>query len=146
VYSAATIQWIPEEIGFSRSFDLLKSGGTLAMMLIKGDYKTPNEALYNKIQEVYAEFFRPEVPYTQKFTYHNAVNYGFVHFERREYHSEREYSADDYISYLGTHCDHIVLTEPEKSKFYTGVRAAILNAGNKIVFNDTIILYLAQKP
>lgn len=32
IYSAATIQWIPEEIAFSKAFDLLKPGGTLAMM------------------------------------------------------------------------------------------------------------------
>jgi ubiquinone/menaquinone biosynthesis C-methylase UbiE len=146
VYSAATIQWIPEKIGFSRAFDLLKSGGTFAMMLIKGDYKTPNEPLYNKIQEVYAEYFRPETPYTQKLAYSNVVNYGFVDFECLEYYSKREFDADDYISYLGTHCDHIVLKEPYKSKFYAGIRDAILKAGNKIVFNDTIILYLARKP
>lgn len=35
VYSAATIQWIPEAIGFSKTFDLLKSGETFAMMLTK---------------------------------------------------------------------------------------------------------------
>ncbi|HCW79969.1 MAG TPA: hypothetical protein DG942_02550 [Ruminococcaceae bacterium] len=57
-----------------------------------------------------------------------------------------EHLADDYISYLGTHCDHIVLKEPYKSKFYTGVRDAILEAGNKIILNDTIVLYLARKP
>ena len=46
VYSAATIQWIPEPIAFSKSFELLKSGGYLAMMTLHGDYKTPNETLY----------------------------------------------------------------------------------------------------
>ena len=146
VYSAAAIQWIPEKIGFSRAFDLLKSGGTFAMMLIKGDYKTPNEALYDKIQKVYDEYFRPETPYTQKLTYSNVVNYGFVDFESRKYYSKREFNADDYVSYLGTHCDHIVLKEPYKSKFYAGVKDAVLKAGNKIVFNDTIVLYLARKP
>ena len=146
VYSAATIQWIPEKIGFSRAFDLLKSGGTFAMMLTKGDYKTPNEALYNAIEEVYDQYFRPETPYTQKLVYENVVNYGFVGLERREYYSKREFNADDYVSYLGTHCDHIVLKEPYKSKFYAGIRDAVLKAGNKIVFNDTIVLYLTRKP
>ena len=51
IYSAATIQWIPEEIAFPKTFDLLKPGGTLAMMLTKGDYKTPNEELFNKNSE-----------------------------------------------------------------------------------------------
>ena len=146
VYSAATIQWIPEQVGFSRAFDLLKSGGTFAMMLTKSDSRTPNEALYHKIEEVYDEYFRPETSYTQKLAYNNVVNYGFIDFECREYPSKREFNADDYVSYLGTHCDHIVLKEPYRSKFYGGIRDAILEAGNKIVLNDTIVLYLARKP
>ena len=146
VYSAATIQWIPEKIGFPKVFDLLKSGGTFAMMMTKSDYKSPNEALYNKIQEVYDKYFHPETLYSQKLIYSNAVNYGFIDFERREYSSRRELNADDYISYIGTHCDHITLKEPYKSKFYAGIRDAVLEAGNKIVIDDTIILYLARKP
>jgi len=49
IYSAATIQWIPEDIAFRKTFDLLKPGGVLAMLLTKADYKTSNEKLYNKI-------------------------------------------------------------------------------------------------
>jgi SAM-dependent methyltransferase len=146
VYSAAAIQWIPEKIGFSRAYDILKSGGTFAMMLIKGDYKTPNEVLYNAIQEIYDQYFRPETPYTQKLTYGNVINYGFTDFECREYRSRREFDADDYVSYIGTHSDHIVLKEPYKSKFYAGIKDAIIKYGNKIVFNDTILLYLTRKP
>lgn len=146
IYSAAAIQWIPEQIGFQRSYDLLKSGGTFAMMFLQGDFRTPNEALYNKIEAVYAKYFHPEMPYTQKLAYENVVNYGFVDLERREYHSRREYTADEYVSYLGTHSDHIVLKEPEKSKFYSGIRSAILEDGNRLVFHDTIVLYLAKKP
>lgn len=70
IYSAATIQWIPEEIAFSKTFNLLKPGGTLAMMLTKADYKTPNEDLYRKIQQVYSEYFKPETEYK-----HGAFDY-----------------------------------------------------------------------
>lgn len=146
VYSAAAIQWIPEAIGFSRAFDLLKSGGSFAMLLMKSDYQTPNEALYRRIQEVYAEYFHPETPYRQTVTYENAVNYGFVDFTRKEYHSTREFTAENYIAYIGTHCDHIVLSEPDRAGLYAGIREAIRNAGNKLVFYDTIVLYLARKP
>ncbi len=73
VYSAATIQWIPEEIAFSKTFGMLKPGGTLAMMLTKSDYRTPNEALYQKIQEVYSKYFHPETAYSHgSFAYTNA--------------------------------------------------------------------------
>ena len=33
IYSAATIQWIPEDVAFGKTFELLKPGGVLAMML-----------------------------------------------------------------------------------------------------------------
>lgn len=39
IYSAATIQWIPEEIAFSKTFKLFKPGGTLAMMLTRSVIK-----------------------------------------------------------------------------------------------------------
>ncbi len=147
IYSAATIQWIPEEIAFSKTFDLLKPGGTLAMMLTRGDYKTPNEELYNEIQKVYAAYYKPETKYTHSsFKYTNAPNYGYTNFEKREFYGKREFTADEYVAFSGTHCDHIVIPEPYKSKFFNGLREAVLEAGNKIVFNDTYVLYLAKKP
>jgi len=147
IYSAATIQWIPEEIAFSKTFDLLKPGGTLAMMFTKSDYKTPDEELYNKIQQVYSEYFKPEVEYKLgSFIYTNAPNYGYVDFKKYEFYGKREFTADEYVAFCGTHCDHIVIPEPYKSKFFDGLRETVLKAGNKVVFNDTFILFLAKKP
>lgn len=146
VYSAAAIQWIPEEIGFSKVYDLLKSGGTFAMMMTRTDYKTQNEALYSKIQEVYDKYFHPETEYTCKLAYSDVVNYGFIAFECRNYYKAREFNADDYVSYISTHADHITLREPYRSKFYAGIRDAIMSSGNRITLYDTIVLYLARKP
>lgn len=57
------------------------------------------------------------------------------------------YTAEEYVEYLaGTQVEHITLQEPYKSGFYSGVREAIMNAGNKITLNDTIALYLVKKP
>ena len=117
------------------------------MMLTKGDYRTPNEALYQRIQEVYARYFHPETEYAHgSFAYTNATIYGYVDFEKREYQGERVFTADEYISFCGTHCDHIVIPEPDKSKFFSGLREAVLEAGNRIVFQDTYTLYLTKKP
>lgn len=149
IVSAAAIQWIPEEIAFSKTFRLLKPGGTLAMMLTRGDYRTPDEALYQKIQKVYAEWFRPETEYKDMhppFRYENAPKYGFVGFEKREFIGKRVLTADEYVSYCGTHGDHLVIPEPYKSRFFDGLREAVLEAGNRIVFLDTHVLYLARKP
>ncbi len=46
------------------------------MLLTKADYKTPNEKLYNKIQQVYSAYFKPDIEYKHgSFVYLNAVNY-----------------------------------------------------------------------
>ena len=147
IYSAATIQWIPEDVAFAKTFELLKPGGTLAMMLTRDDYKTPNEDLFNRIQQVHSEYFKPQTEYKHgSFKYTNAPNYGYVDFEKREFYGQREFTADEYVAYCGTHCDHIVIPEPYRSKFFSGLREAVLEAGNKIVFNETFVLFLAKKP
>jgi SAM-dependent methyltransferase len=149
IYSAATIQWIPERIAFRKTFDLLKPGGTLAMMLTRGDYRTPNEALYAEIQKVYDAYYRPVAEYKNMkspFDYSHATEYGFVCFEKREYHGQRVFDADGYVAYCGTHSDHIVIPEPYRTPFFEGLRRCVLDAGDRIVFNDTYVLYLCRKP
>jgi trans-aconitate methyltransferase len=146
VYSAATIQWIPEEIGFPKVYDILKPGGTFAMMMTGTDYKSPNEALYSKIQQVYDKYFLPETEYTCKLNYNNVVNYGFVNLECRHYYKTREYSADEFISWTITQASQLTLPEPYKSEFIAGIREAILSFGDRITLLDDIILYLVRKP
>jgi len=146
VYSAATIQWIPEKIAFSKTYDMLKPDGTFAMFMTVTDYKSANENLYEKIQDVYNEYFKPETPYTQQMEYKNVANYGFVDFECRHYHKIREYNADEFVSWTRIMAPHLTLKEPDKSKFYSGIRGAILSFGDRITLLDDNILYLAKKP
>ena len=147
IYSAATIQWIPEEIAFSKTFELLKPGGILAMMLTRADYKSTNEELYAKIQKLYDRYFKPEMTYTHgAFKYENAPNYGFVDFQRHDFHGRRVMDADEYVSFCGTHCDHIVIPEPYKTPFFEGLRNVVNENGGKVVFEDTYVLYLTRKP
>jgi ubiquinone/menaquinone biosynthesis C-methylase UbiE len=146
VYSAATIQWIPEEIAFPKAYKLLKSGGTLAMMATGTDYQYGNEELYSEIQKVYDQYFRPETAYTCSFNCSNAENYGFTGFECRRYYKTRILNADEFVLWKSIMAPHLTLQEPYKSKFFEGIRNAVLSFDNRIVLNDTIILYLARKP
>ena len=57
VFSAATIQWISEEIAFPKVFSLLRPGGTLAMFMTRTDEKTPNGPLYDAIQRYMTSTF-----------------------------------------------------------------------------------------
>ena len=150
VYAASAFRWIPEKIGYPKAYEILKSGGTFAMFVMRSDLRPgggyTDEPLYSKIQEVYAEYFRPETEYTYSLDYDARDKYGFVDLECREYLKTRECNANDYVSLIGTYSDHVLLQEPYKSKFYEGIREVIVNSGNKITLYDKITMYLARKP
>lgn len=145
VYSAATIQWIPEEIAFPKVYNILKNNGTLAMFMTHTDFKSTNEALYNKIQEVYGNYFKPEAPYSRHLEYNNVINYGFTDFECRHYHKVREYNADEFASWTRIMAPQLTIQEPNKSKFIEGIKDSILSFGNSITLLDDIVLYLVRK-
>lgn len=50
------------------------------------------------------------------------------------------------MAFSGTHCDHLVIPQPYRSKLFEGLYNAVKAAGNRIVFEDTHVLYLAKKP
>ncbi len=147
IYSAATIQWIPEEIAFGKTFSLLRPGGVLAMLLTSSEYRSDNEALYQRIQKLYDTYYQPEIPYTHGgFRYTAAPKYGFDEVEKREYHGKREFTAEEYVAFSGTHCDHIVIPEKIREIFFRELHDAVEDAGGRITFNDTYVLYLTRRP
>lgn len=149
IYSAATIQWIPERVAFPKTLDLLKPGGMLAMMFLIGDYKSSNEELYGNIQKVYDEYYKPEKEYKdmkEPFDYLHATDYGYTDLDRHDFYGKRVFTADEYVQYCGTHSDHMVIPEPYKTKFFEGLRNAVLDAGDRVEFRDTYVLYTVRKP
>ena len=115
-----------------------------AVMLGRGLLRNPG--LAEEMDKVYDEYFVVKQKYTCKMEYKNALNYGFSNLIYKEWKKERVLNAEEFCSYIGTHCDHINLEEPYRSKFYGGIREEILKAGDKITLVDTIPLYLVQKP
>lgn len=147
IYSAATIQWIPEQVAFAKTFELLKPGGTLAMILTSSEYKSDQEKLWEKIQALYDQYYKPDIPYTHGgFRYAAAPEYGYSEVEKYEFKGQRVFTADEYVAFSGTHCDHIVIPEPVRREFFEKLRNVVVEAGNKIVFHDTYVLYLTRKP
>jgi len=144
IYSAAAFQWIPEKIGYPKAFDLLKSGGVLAMF--SGNGGVPDEPQHSQCQEVYQQHFFPEIPYTCKLDYQASDKYGFVELEKRVYHAYREMNADDFVALRFTSSDHLTLQEPHKSNVFEGLRQVVRNNGDYIKLNDVYTLYLARKP
>ncbi len=145
VYSAAAIQWIKEDVAYSKCANMLKDGGYLAMFLTRGDYQSPNPQLYADIQKIYDNYFKPENPYRCKFDYENGTSYGLQYLGRKEFYGRREFTADEYIEYIHTHSDHTAIKEECREAFFEGIRKTIIEHGNHVVFDDTYVLYLYRK-
>lgn len=145
VYSAATIQWIKEDIAYKKCCEILKPDGYLAMFRMIDDLKTPNPKLYDEIQKVYDKHFVARIPYTCKFNYENGENYGLTYVERKVFHGGRSYWADDFVEYIKTHADHITIEDEHKEAFYEGIREAVMNNGNEIKINSMYVLDLYKK-
>jgi len=116
------------------------------MMLTSTDFKSSNEPLYAKIQEAYDNYFHPGTQYTCHLEYENVTKYGFIEFERREYHQTRVYNADEFIAWTMIQAPHLTLREADKMKFVASIQNAIMNFGNQITLHDTVVLYSTKKP
>ena len=145
IYSAATIQWIREDVAYRRCFELLRRGGTLAMFMLSGNYRDTDPALYADIQKVYDACFVSDQPYRQRFNYLGGEAWGLTFLGQRAFPGRREYTADEYLQYIGTHSDHITLNPEYRQRFCDGIREAILRHGNRIAFDDQYLLYLYRK-
>ena len=145
IYSAASIQWIQEDIAYHKCYEILKKGGYLAMFRMLSDYEEPDPELYQEIQQEYDTHYAVEVPYTCKFNYKSGTNYGFTYLGETVFYGERVYTAEEYIEFIKTNADLITIKEESKEPFFGGVRDAIMRHGNKIELKDRFVLDLYQK-
>ena len=115
------------------------------MFMTRSDETSADPELREQINKVYDEHFQVEQEYSCKMNYENVLNYGFEDLTYKEWKFKRILTTEEYINYISTHCAHITLEEPYKTRFYEGIRNAVNNAGGKIVIIDTIPLYLVRK-
>jgi trans-aconitate methyltransferase len=157
MFSGTAFHWISEEIGYPKVYNILKSGGTMALFWNKPGPKSFDDQLHLKMQEVYAKYRGPEEMQKAKIERENPQEryakiistiekYGFVGAECRLFKQVREFTADEYIGLLSTYSDNIALQEPVKTQFLTDIRDVIYSFNNIIKVYDTMELYLSKKP
>lgn len=152
IYSASAFHWIPEETGYPKVFDMLKSGGVFARFANhpykdKGREKT-HQAL-EKIYEVYMPDSMEGSEYDEKSAKERAgiaKKYGFEDICYKLYHRTRTFSAREYTDLLGTYSDHLAIEEETRKTFFAEIEHTINQFGGRITIYDTIDLQLARKP
>lgn len=157
VYSASAFHWIPEDIGYTKVFAMLKSGGVFARFANHPYRDKGNMPLSEEIDRIYAEYYykfhnkKQEVPteYSEEQAIQRAKvaeKYGFADIKYALFHRTRTFSAKEYTTLLGTYSDHIAIEESIRKQFFSEIENAINHHGGSITVYDTIDLQLARKP
>jgi SAM-dependent methyltransferase len=151
IYSASAFHWIPEEIGYPKVFDMLKSGGVFARFANRPYMDKGREELSREIQKLYA-IYLPGAPAPHEYSEEDAKNradiaskYGFTDISYKLYYRTRSFTADEYTELLNTYSDHTALAESIRKEFFSKIRDTINAYGGQITIYDTIDLQLARK-
>ena len=152
IFSASAFHWIPEEIGYPKVYNMLRSGGVFARFANHPYKDKGREQLYQDIQKVYAVYMPGSKPPAAEYSEAQAreraeiaLKYGFTNTSWKVYHRTRTFTAQEYTQLLGTYSDHIAIEENTRKKFFSEIETAINDHGGQLTLYDTIDLDLAQK-
>lgn len=152
IYSASAFHWIPEELGYQKVFNMLKSGGAFARFANHPYGDKGNEKLHEAFQKIYAVYM-PNSQGANEYSEQAAKEradiarkYGFIDICYKLYHRTRTFDAKEYTALLGTYSDHVAIEEQTRKKFFSEIEHAIEEFGGCITIYDTIDLQLARKP
>lgn len=157
VYSASAFHWVPEDIGYSKVYAMLKSGGAFARFANNPYRDKGNPVLSEEIEKLYAIYYYPyysiNIKSEKEYSEEQAVQrariaekYGFVDIRHALFHRTRTFSAKEYVELLGTYSDHIAIEEKIRMEFFSKIEETINHYGGSFTLYDTIDLQLARKP
>lgn len=157
VYSASAFHWVPEDIGYSKVYAMLKSGGAFARFANHPYRDKGNLVLSDEIDKLYSKYYynyygidiKSEKEYSEEQAVRSAQvaeKYGFTDIRHALFYRTRTFSAKEYIELLGTYSDHIAIEETIRTEFFSKIEEAIHQYGGSFTLYDTIDLQLARKP
>lgn len=157
VYSASAFHWVPEDIGYSKVYGMLKSGGAFARFANHPYRDKGNPVLSEEIDKLYTQYYykyygkdiKSDKEYSEEQAMQRAQiakKYGFIDIRHALFYRTRTFSAKEYIELLGTYSDHIAIEEVIRTEFFSKIAEAINQYGGSFTLYDTIDLQLARKP
>jgi SAM-dependent methyltransferase len=148
--SAQAFHWIDPTYGFARAAELLKPGGTLALVWrldrSQGSaFWQATEPIYNTYNpqtssgnlplETKVDLYRQALRTSRQFTGMHEVSKA----------STQRYSGEEYLKLLHTFSDHRAMLEPNKSRFFEAISQVIAQMGEKVSRDYETLVLLAKK-
>lgn len=151
IYSASAFHWIPEELGYTKVYNLLKPGGVFVRFANHPYKDKSQEEMDTEIQKVYSVYMpqsKPSPEFTEEFARERAKiaeKYGFTDIAYKLYKRTRTFTSEQYAELLGTYSDHLALEDNVRNEFFSKVKQVIDEFGGTITLCDTIDLEMGKK-
>ena len=146
--SAQAFHWIDPVYGLARAAELLKAGGTIALVWTldrsQGSaFWQATDPIYNTYNPVdsspkplgSAEIYRQALRTSKEFIGMQEVRKAWT----------RHYTGEAYIKLLHTFSDHRAMPEPNKSRFFEAIAEVIAQMGGEVIRDYETLVLLAKK-
>jgi len=150
VLSAQAFHWIAPQYGLGRAAELLKAGGTIALVWRLD--RSQGSAFWQATEPIY-DTYNPQtssgnLPLEVKVEiYRHALRTSreFVGVHEVRHASTQRYSGEEYMKLLQTFSDYRALPEPNKSRFFEAIGRVIAQMGGEVIRDYETLAVLAKK-
>ena len=152
VYSASAFHEIDQEAGYTKAFELLKTGGWFVRFSNHAMRSIARPNLSAALQKLYSIYLprtgtpRPYKEVQAQKRAEIALKYGFTDISYKRYYQTRTYTTEEFLAYLATDEDHIQMSEAKREAFFNEIRKTLIHYGGTVKLYDTIDLQFAKKP
>jgi SAM-dependent methyltransferase len=148
--AAQAIHWIEPQYGMTRAAELLKPGGTIA--LVGTADRSQASAFWHATQPIYNRYNPvdssahlqrrwPGEAYRQTLR----TSGQFVDLQEVRKSWARRYSGEEYLKLLWTFSDHRAMREPNRSRFFEEIGCVIARMGGEVIRDYETVALLAKK-
>jgi SAM-dependent methyltransferase len=146
--SAQAFHWIEPQYGLARAAELLKTGGTIALVWTLD--RSQGSAFWQATQPIYDTYnpvtssARPQAGHT---TYAEALRASrqFVGVHEVRHGWTKRYSSEEYLKLLWTFSDHRAMLEPNRSRLFEDIGRVIARMGGEVIRDYETLALLAKK-
>jgi SAM-dependent methyltransferase len=146
--SAQAFHWIRPDYGLARAAELLKAGGTIALVWTVD--RSEGTAFWKATEPIYQTYnpvdSSPPTPGSADL-YRDALRTApqFVEAHEVRHAWAKRYKGDEYLKLLQTFSNHRALPEPQRSRFFDEIAAVIRRMGDEVVRAYETVTLLARK-
>jgi SAM-dependent methyltransferase len=146
--SAQAFHWIEPQYGLARAAELLKTGGTIALVWTLD--RSQGSAFWQATQPIY-DTYNPVTSSARPQTGHETYAEGlctsrqFVGLQEVRHAWTKRYSSEAYLKLLWTFSDHRAMPEPDRSRFFEAIGQVIVRMGGEVLRDYETLALLAKK-